>query len=406
MKTIYFLLAMIFALNQASASEKNISLDVQHSNLSATIRLLASFLHFNVILSPAISGEVSLHVQEVRPLDAFNLLLGANGLDKRQKGGIWFVAPRDELMKQEQQEIKWQMLQDQAQPLLNSRWQLHYAKAEEISKLLADAQHSFLSPRGKLQVDIRTNSIFAEDIEKKIAAINRMIASLDVPIKHVLIEARLVSVDSDSEIELGLQFAARQTSPEPEEAASSLRQKAPGIYGLAVAKLADGALLDVKLSALEKAGHVELISSPRLFTANQQPASIEAGEEVPYQEVSESGETAVAFKKAVLSLQVNPQILPGDRVLLQLKVNQDRPSAHLVLGLPTISTRQMQTSVLVNNGATVVLGGIYENNAEQLTQKIPFLSDLPVLGLLFKQRHGRENKRQLLIFVTPTIVAS
>jgi type IV pilus assembly protein PilQ len=173
---------------------------------------------------------------------------------------------------------------------------------------------------------------------------------------------------------------------------------------LSVLKLANGSFLDMQLAALENEGHGELISSPSLFTANQQTASIESGEEIPYQEVSKSGATGIVFKKAVLSLKVTPQIMPGNHVLLQLQVNQDKPNNRMVLGVPAISTRQISTHILVKSGQTVVLGGIYETNKEKGQQRIPFLGKIPIIGWLFGQRNVSENKRELLIFVTPKII--
>jgi type IV pilus assembly protein PilQ len=226
-----------------------------------------------------------------------------------------------------------------------------------------------------------------------------------VPVQQILIEARLASVDDDYERELGVHFDLNQGGA---EANVGLQTKLPKeqakSYSLAIAKLADGSLLDVKLTALENAGHAELISSPSLFTANQQTASIEAGEEIPYQQMSDSGGTAVVFKKAVVGLSVTPQILPGNKVLLQLKINQDRPSNKMVLGMPTISTHQMTTSVLVKNGQTIVLGGIYEANKEKGEQGVPLINRVPLLAWLFKQQNIKENKRELLIFVTPKIM--
>ena len=223
-----------------------------------------------------------------------------------------------------------------------------------------------------------------------------MLRQLDAPAQQITIEARLASVDNDFERELGLDFSVRSTSQPDAQTA--------GRYSIAVAALPDGSVLDVKLAALENAGHAEIISSPSLFTSNHQSASIEAGEEVPYQEVSESGGTAVVFKKAVLGLKVTPQILPGNHVLLQLQINQDRPSSKMVLGMPVIRTRQINTSVLVKDGKTIVLGGIYETNHEEGQRRLPFLSQVPVLGWFFKEQNTLDTKRELLIFVTPRIM--
>lgn len=386
-------------------SNKNLSLELKEANLSDTIRLLAKFLHMNVIVSPNVTGFATLQLNNTPSIPAFDALLASHGLARWRLGNIWFVATKDELIKRKQEEIKWQEVTTDTEPLVTTIWQIKYAKAEEIARLLQDDHASLLSKRGRVRLDTRTNSLCIQDILTRIEEIRRLIKRLDVPVKQIVIESRLASVDSDFERELGLDFAVKPSSAELKDVTSSksLREEI-GHYSLAVAKLADGSLLDVKLSALEKAGHAELISSPRLFTANQQLASIEAGEEVPYQEVSESGGTAVVFKKAVLSLRVIPQVLPGNKVLMQLQINQDRPSNKMVLGVPTISTRQITTNVLVRNDETIVLGGIYESNRESGQQRLPFFSQIPLLGWLFKLQTLRENKRELLIFVTPKII--
>jgi type IV pilus assembly protein PilQ len=251
-----------------------------------------------------------------------------------------------------------------------------------------------------LQADVRTNRIFLQDTPRQINLVNQFIHEMDVPVPQIDIEVKLASVDYDYERDLGLTFM--QTSPD--ESASTETQ-GQSRYSLAIAHLPGSALLTVKLAALENAGHAELISSPSLFTANQETASIEAGEEVPYQEVSQSGGTAVVFKKAVLGLKVTPQLLPDKKVLLQLQINQDRPNNKTVLGMPTISTRQIISHVLVKHGQTIVLGGIYELDTQNAEERVPFLSNLPGIGLLFKQQNIKKRKRELLIFVTPKVIA-
>jgi len=263
---------------------------------------------------------------------------------------------------------------------------LQYAKAEDIANLLQKGHSALFSKQGSLYVDTRTNVLGIQDTENRLLMISRFIEKLDIPVKQILIEARLVSIDQNYEQELGIRFST--------------------INGLTIAHLADNNLLDldIKLSALEREGHGELISSPSLFTSNQKMASIEAGEEIPYQEATSSGATAMVFKKAVLGLKVTPQILPHEKVLLELQINQDRPSTHLVLGVPTIATRQIKTYVLVKNNHTVVLGGIYESNKEKNEEGLPFLSKIPVLGLLFQVNRYHSSKREMLVFVTPRII--
>jgi type IV pilus assembly protein PilQ len=385
---------------QTQATEAKLSLTLQNTNLPDAIRIIAKFLKMNVILSPSVQGAATLQLTDANPQQALNILLTSHDLAKWQSGNVLFIAPQEELIKRQQDELKWREVTVEAEPLLTRFWQIKYGKAEEIARLIQDDHGSLLSKRGRVRVDARTNIICIQDVAGRLVDANKLIQKLDVPVKQILIEARLASVDNDFERELGINFVVNP----PSSIGTGMAAPAVGHYSLAVVKLADGSQLDVKLSALESEGHAELISSPSLFTANQQPASIEAGEEVPYQEVSNSGGTAVSFKKAVLGLKVTPQVLPGNKVLLQLQINQDRPSDKMVLGVPTISTRQIMTSVLIKAGQTVVLGGIFENNLENGQQGLPFISKIPVVGWLFKQQKTKRSKRELLIFVTPNII--
>lgn len=401
---LVFSITLIFSASCA-AGKADFSLDLQNTSLADAIRSVAAFLDMNVIISPATQGLVTMRVRDAAPAQVLDMLLVSHGLARWQSGNIWFIAPQQELIKRKQDEKKWHEAAEDAAPLITQTWKIRYAKADDIARLLQDGRTSLISRRGHVKVDTRTNMLCIQELAEHIEAIHQWVVKLDVPVKQIVISARLLSVDSNFERELGLDFSVRRPWLDTAngEGSKSLGARA-GHYSLAIAELADGSLLDVKLSALEDAGHAELISSPRLFTANQQSASIEAGEEVPYQEVSESGGTAMVFKKAVLGLKVTPQILPGHKVLLHLQINQDRPSTKVVLGVPTISTRQMRTSVLVSSGRTIVLGGIYETSAERGEQGLPFLGHVPVLGWLFKQQSTRESKRELLIFVTPTII--
>lgn len=403
MRWFYQFIFLLFFTVQFAHAEK-LTLELQNTNLPDAIRLIAKFLHISVIVSPSVNGEATVSLHEASPWEAFNLLLTSHDLAKWQMGNVWLIAPRSELIKHRQEDVKWQELCDESAPLVTRVWQIKYGKAEDISHLLYGEHSSLISKRGHVCVDSRTNILCISDVVSRMAALNQLIRRLDIPVRQILIEARLASVDHDCERELGIVYDVTE-KPCDDKALNRVFYHEVGRYSLAVAKLADSSLLDVKLAALENAGRADLISSPSLFTANQQPASIEAGEEVPYQEVSDGGGTAVTFKKAVLGLKVIPQILPGNKVLLQLQINQDRPSKRLVLGVPTISTRQIMTNVLVRAGQTVVLGGIYECNYEEGQQRIPFISDIPVIGLLFRQQKTRTNKRELLIFVTPKIIA-
>lgn len=385
---IIFFLPVVFA--------KNVTLDLQNANTRDAIQVIAKFIDMNVIISPSVTGVTSLHLQDMPAEQALDTLLNAQGFARLKINNAWFISSRTEWIASKQEEVKLKEIEEESAPLLMRIWQIHYAKAENISHLLQDATSSFLSKRGRVHIDARTNIVCMQDTAERLIEVNRLIKRIDIPVQQVLIEARLASIDSDYERQLGVDFSLRSTQGDQAESV--------GKYSLALARLADGALLDVKLTALENAGHGELISNPKLFTANQQPAAIEAGEEIPYQEISRSGATGIAFKKAVLSLQVTPQIMPDGEVLLQLQINQDKPSNRLVLGVPAINTRQISTNILVKNGQTIVLGGIYEINKENAQQRIPFLGKIPLVGWLFQQQNVKENKRELLIFVTPKII--
>ncbi len=394
-KTILFL--WLFVPRVCFAEE--LTFDFQQINLADAIRVIAKANHINVMLASEIKGVTALHLRQVSAPEALDAILTANGLLKTKIHDVWWIAPQEKVIKASQEQTKWLEANEALQPLQDKTIIIHYARAEDIATLLQGKDAEFISKRGGLRVDARTNTLFIRDTEKYLKTIQKMVQSLDVPVKQILIEARLASVDHDCERDLGITFGTISNRN------GQHAQYDVGHYSLAVAKLADGNWLDVKLTALEKAGHAHLMSTPSLFTANQQPASIESGEEIPYQEVSESGGTAVVFKKAVLALHVTPQILPGNRILLQLRVNQDRPSDKIVLGVPTISTRQMMTSVVAKSGETVVLGGIYEVDQEEGERGLPLLSRLPGIGVLFKEAQTRRSKRELLIFVTPKIMA-
>lgn len=371
---------------------KKLSLSLENAPLTDALLFIAGALHLNLVLSPAISGNTNLHFIDAEPKNAFYLLLQMHGLGQLRSGNIIYVAPNAELIKKQEEQTK-------LLPPTFNMLRLRYAKAEEIAKIINSPANSFLSTNAILRIDKRTNMLLIKDTQLALIKIKKIVRQLDIPTPQIMITVRLVSINKDSEQELGLQFS----QPERMTTQNEMMQSTGNLH-LALFKLARSSLLDIKLAALENAGRAKLISSPRLFTANQQSASIEAGEEVPYQEVSESGGTAISFKRAVLGLQVTPQLLPDNKVLLQLKINQDRPSAKLIQGVPTINTRQIKTQVVVPASQTLILGGFYEENKEQVLQGIPYISHIPVVGWLFKQQQIRLVKRELLIFVTPTVI--
>lgn len=382
----------------AHAATDKLSLDLQDVGIQDALHYIAKISDINLILAPDIAGPVTLHLHNVSADEALDLILHSRGLTRIASRGVWLVGTDDALLKQKEQEEKLQQAILATAPLVTRVWQMHYARADDVLRFIQDDKSTFLSKRGNIHVDMRTNRVCVQDTAEAIAAINEVMQKLDVPVQQVLIETRLASVDLNFERTLGIDFSIL-SSGQHEEGAFSVPH-----YSLALAKLADGTSLDVRLAALENQGHGELLSSPRLLTGNHQSASIESGEEIPYQEISSSGATGVAFKKAVLSLKVTPDIFPKHKVLLQLQINQDKAANRMVQGVPAIATRQISTSILAEDGQTIVLGGIFETDKNEMQQRVPFLGKIPLVGLLFSQQNVTENKRELLIFVTPRIV--
>ncbi|HID48510.1 MAG TPA: type IV pilus secretin PilQ, partial [Chromatiales bacterium] len=322
---------------------------------------------------------------------------------------------------------------DELAPLINETIQVNYAKASDLATLIKSKEKSVLSSRGDVSVDQRTNKLLVRDTADNIDAIIALVEELDIPVRQVLIESRVVLASDKLTQELGVRFGMSATSTTGAgvattsgslTAADSFNQFATtpqlpsrlnvdlpaitagaGSIGLAIARLPFGTMLDLELSAAQAEGKSETISSPKVITANQQEAIIETGTEIPYQQAASSGATAVAFKKAVLSLKVTPQITPDDRVIMDLVVTKDKPNfANQVLGVPPIDTNNVQTQVLVDNGETVVLGGVYETSKTHNTERVPFFGDLPVIGVLFRHKLEQNEKSELLIFVTPKLL--
>lgn len=377
------------------AGMQKLNVDFNNISIAEALRQLAKVLKINMVVNSSLRGKTSLHWHEVQPIEALHSFIRAEHLKSWQENNIWYVTTEEDWMRHQNEEMKMQKMLNETAPTVMRLWQIHYARAEDIAKVITDSHHSLLSKRGMIRVDQRTNMVCIQDLESHISELHHLIERLDVPVQQVLIEAHLASIDSDYEKDLGIQFVL-----------GSAKEKGihTGPYSLAVATLADGSLLNVRLAALENRGHAELISNPILFTENLQTASIESGEEIPYQESNENGGTSVAFKKAVLSLKVTPQIMSDHHILLDLQVNQDKPSRRMVLGVPAIDTRQVSTHIMIKDGQTIILGGIYETNKENALQRNPFLDKIPLVGSFLSQQNGVERKRELLIFVTLKII--
>ena len=413
---------------------RSISLSFQDIPVRTVLQIIADYNEFNLIISDTVTGNITLRLDGVPWDQALSIILKVKGLDKRMQGNILMVAPSDELAAREAQSLQAKQQVEELATLYSEYLQINYAKATEFSELIKNEDTSILSARGSVSVDERTNTLLIRDTAKSIEDIRRMITILDVPVRQVVIEARMVTVKDNMNEELGIRWGVTNTdgefatsgSIEGASSANGTRSDTPGVgqvpsiddglnvnlpvanaagtIAFQIARLANGTILDLELSALEKENKGEVIASPRITTANQKEAYIEQGVEIPYQEAASSGATATQFKKAVLSLTVTPHITPDDKIILDLVVTQDTIS-DITSGLaPAIDTQRIGTQVLVNNGETIVLGGIYQQAIISTVSKIPILGDIPYLGWMFRNSSQLNEKKELLIFVTPRIV--
>lgn len=365
------------------------------------LELLAEFKDINLIVSDSVTGHLTLRLEDVTWEQALTTVLTMQGLSEQQQQGILFIAPAQEMLSHTEEDL-------QTAPLLSNVFPISYTNAADLATLLQNKTTKLLSARGSCVVDARTNTLWITDTATALAKIRQFLQAMDVPAKQILIAARIVNVDEDSVEELGLKFGT--TSTTTTDQAQQLYMDTPtdledvGHFTVAIAKLGEDALLNLQLAALEREGHARLISSPELITSNRQPALIESGEEIPYQEKTSSGATSASFKKAVLSLQVTPQVTLNNQILLNLLVNQNKVSVLSVNGVPGISTQHVQTQIRVKNGETIVLGGIYEESNSRIRERVPFWGDIPLLGALFTNKQTHSERKELLIFVTPKII--
>ncbi len=406
---------------------KKLSLNFQDIPVRNVLQLIADYNDFNLVVSDSVTGNLTLRLEEVSWQKVLDIILQVKGLDKRVEGSIVLVAPKTELDAREQQMLKKARLKEQLGELSSDIIQVKFAKAADIADLIdGGGEFSMLSPRGSLSVDERTNALLIRDLEQNVDVIRSIVESLDIPVKQVQIEARIVTVHEGNLDELGVRWGFSNTNGSTSIGASvednvfdvvpiddmlnvNLGATSANASTIAfqVAKLGSDMLLDLELSALQRESKAEVISSPRLITTNKKPAYIEQGSEIPYLESSSSGATSVSFKKAVLSLKVTPQITPDNRLILDLSVTQDRPGDVVKTGTGeavAINTQRIGTQVLVENGETVVLGGIFQHSVTDAVDKVPFFGDLPLLGALFRRSYQQMGKSELLIFVTPRVV--
>lgn len=422
---------------------ERLSLNFQDIEVRAVLQLIADFTDLNMVTSDSVGGNVTLRLKNVPWDQALDIILKSRGLAMRQSGNVIMVAPTEEIAARERLELEAERQVRQLAPLRTEFVKVNYANAADLIQLIRAEENNLLSERGNVAIDERTNTLIVQDVASSLASIRDLVEELDVPVRQVLIESRIVNADETFAKDIGVRFgyskdtkqgtASRQqigASKSPfvtigggqegitnfgggtgfvtgdnENLIVDLPAKAVDASTLALAVGKVGSyLLQLQLSALIAEGRGEEIASPRVITANQNEALIESGVEIPYQEATSSGATSVQFKEAVLSLRVTPQITPDDRIIMDLEVNQDTVASLAVLGVPAINTRSVTTQVLVDNGETVVLGGVYTSRDTRSVDKTPFFGDLPYVGFLFKRTDTDIVKNELLIFITPKII--
>ena len=422
-----------------------LSLNFQDIEVRAVLQIIADFTGLNLVASDTVTGRITLRLQNVPWDQALTLVLKTKGLDKRQEGNVLMVAPAAEIAERERQELESKKQVQELAPLQTEHIRIRYARAKDLFKLFSPAgggkgaagaapsgTGSLLSSRGQVIVDDRTNSLLVTETAQKLEEFRRIVKLLDVPIRQVLIEARIVIANSDFEKQLGISWGGKfmdtinsgkllegggsmttitgaptATVEFPDALAVDLGVGGP-TGSFAIGYTGSDVLINMELSALESQGRGEVVSQPKVITGDKQQATIKSGTEIPYQESAANGETTISFKEAVLKLDVTPSITPDDRVILDLVINQDSVGENVSTGtgtVPSIDTNAIKTQVLVGNGETVVLGGVFKSTDINTVDKVPFLGDLPYVGRLFKREATSRTKQELLIFITPRILA-
>jgi type IV pilus assembly protein PilQ len=422
---------------------ERLSLNFQDIEVRAVLQLLADFTGLNMVVSDTVAGRITLRLRNVPWDQAMDIILKTKGLSMRRTDNVILVAPTEEIAAREKLELESQQQIEELAPLRSELIQVNYAKAATLASLLKSEENKLLSERGSVTIDDRTNTLLVQDTAAKLDEIRELVSKLDIPVRQVLIESRIVIANDDFAKDLGVKLGlSGRILPENldgntfvvgggrpgdldasgigytgiENPAGSgnqallvnlpqtLSATRGGAINFVLGKV--GAhLLRLELSAMQQEGRGEIVSSPRVITSDQNQATIKQGVEIPYQEASSSGATAVSFKEAVLQLEVTPHITPDDRVIMDLKVNKDNPDfSRSVLGVPPVDTRALETSVLVDNGETVVLGGVFERERTKVKESVPFFGELPGVGVLFRQTQTQDSNNELLIFVTPKIL--
>ena len=421
-----------------------LSLNFQNVEVRAVLNVIADFTDLNIITSDTVTGNITLRLKDVPWDQALDIILQTRGLDSRRNGNVIWIAPRDELATREKLALEAQQQITELEQTRTESFQMNYQKAADVQKLLSDPNQRILSKRGSAVVDARTNTLFVQDVPSRLEEVRKLLAKIDVAVRQVMIEARIVEAADTFSRNLGVRlgyhnrsgqgfgitsgtsdvrgyagaslndtgFHTGQTTTSPPFPTDSLNVNLPaaglqgfnaGVFSFLLFNSAMTKFLNLEITALEADGKGKIIASPRVLTADQVEALIEQGTEIPYQQATSSGATAVTYRKATLSLKVKPQITPDGNIIMTLDVNKDQPGAVTPSGVQ-INTKHVKTEVLVENGGTVVIGGIFEQTDRTDTTRVPFFGTLPYIGWLFKNDTTRTDKAELLVFITPRIV--
>lgn len=426
-------------------SGEKLSLNFQDIDVRSVLQLIADFTDLNLVASDTVQGNITLRLQNVPWDQALDLVLKTRGLDKRKVGNVLLIAPADEIAARERQELEAQNQIAELAPLRRELIQVNYAKAADIATLfqsVAATEGGEAGERGTVTVDDRTNSIIAYQTQDRLDELRRIVAQLDIPVRQVMIEARIVEANVGYEKDIGVRwggtisngkwstygkdgaqgikdedgfscgpFAGQCTFPTVKNGDAQLpvpfvdMGATDASSGIGIGFLTDNVLLDLQLSAMEASGNGEIISQPKVVTSDKETAKILKGAEIPYQEASSSGATTISFKEAALSLEVTPQITPDNRIIMEVKVNKDEPDYDReVNGVPPINKNEVNAKVLVEDGETIVIGGVFSNTQSKVVEKVPLLGDVPFIGRLFRRDAVRDQKNELLVFITPRIM--
>lgn len=412
-------------------SGEKLSLNFQDIDVRSVLQLIADFTDLNLVASDTVQGNITLRLQNVPWDQALDLVLKTKGLDKRKIGNVLLVAPADEIAARERQELESQKQIAELAPLRRELIQVNYAKAADIAKLFQSVtsgsaeNNGTTDERGSITVDDRTNSIIAYQTQEKLDELRRIVTQLDIPVRQVMIEARIVEANVDYDKSIGVNWRGARVGDNNfviggsggvrTGGGSSAPSTALGTFvdmgadnatsSIGIGFITDNTILDLELSAMEKTGNGEIVSQPKVVTSDKETAKILKGAEIPYQEASSSGATSVSFKEAALSLEVTPQITPDNRILMEVKVTKDAPDfSREVNGVPPINKNEVNAKVLISDGETIVIGGVFSNTQTKATDKVPFLGDLPFLGRMFKRDVVEDKKSELLVFLTPRIM--